>query len=221
MAAASLFPGLASAASRAVAVVPMLDPRVRGYARSRLITPIPEGDSRKHAVSEETTAINKKAVNQEIFLINFCLNICRVSLTFSETSRCTWHHFCVRCIAIISSWDNRCKKSKCQCQWTVSFIPVTFFKSICTNLSCKTWKFVIRIQFQRSSYYLESLHFMRIRSNKKKKHSSERKVVRSLLSYENYFPKGLKGTIWTIQSIWLILHLRKIDRNLKWCVHGT
>lgn len=30
MAAASLFPGLARAASRAVAVVPMLDPRVRG-----------------------------------------------------------------------------------------------------------------------------------------------------------------------------------------------
>lgn len=46
MAAASLFPGLARAASRAVAVVPMLDPRVRGYARSRLITPIPKGDDR-------------------------------------------------------------------------------------------------------------------------------------------------------------------------------
>lgn len=43
-AAASLLPGLAKAASSAVAVVPRLEPRVRGYARSRLITPIPGGD---------------------------------------------------------------------------------------------------------------------------------------------------------------------------------
>lgn len=35
--------GLARAASRAVAVVPMLEPSKRGYARSRLITPTPGG----------------------------------------------------------------------------------------------------------------------------------------------------------------------------------
>lgn len=35
-------PGLAIAASIDVVVVPIFDPSVRGYARSRLITPIPD-----------------------------------------------------------------------------------------------------------------------------------------------------------------------------------
>ena len=39
----SMSAGLARAASRAVVVVPMLEPRKRGYARSRLITPTPGG----------------------------------------------------------------------------------------------------------------------------------------------------------------------------------
>ena len=39
---ASVSPGLANAASIAVVVVPILDPRDRGYALSMLITPIPE-----------------------------------------------------------------------------------------------------------------------------------------------------------------------------------
>lgn len=43
----SMSAGLARAASRAVVVVPMLEPRKRGYARSRLITLTP-GEARGH-----------------------------------------------------------------------------------------------------------------------------------------------------------------------------
>lgn len=38
-------PGLARAARMAVVVVPMLEPRVSGYARSMLITPRPVGEA--------------------------------------------------------------------------------------------------------------------------------------------------------------------------------
>ncbi len=38
----SVSPGLAMAANIAVVVVPILDPRERGYALSSFITPIPE-----------------------------------------------------------------------------------------------------------------------------------------------------------------------------------
>ena len=44
----SLSEGLARAASRAVVVVPVLEPRKRGYARSRLITPTPGGAGGHH-----------------------------------------------------------------------------------------------------------------------------------------------------------------------------
>lgn len=44
----SMSAGLARAASRAVVVVPMLEPRKRGYARSKLISPTPGGAGREH-----------------------------------------------------------------------------------------------------------------------------------------------------------------------------
>lgn len=53
-AADSLSPGLASAARIAVVVVPMLEPRVKGYALSRLITPSPK--SVKGQMENELTA---------------------------------------------------------------------------------------------------------------------------------------------------------------------
>lgn len=43
-----MFEGLARAASRAVVVVPMLEPSKRGYTRSRLITPTPGGARGQH-----------------------------------------------------------------------------------------------------------------------------------------------------------------------------
>lgn len=50
----NLLPGLAKAARIAVVVVPMLDPSVRGYARSIVITPIP-GRKKKHQEGITTT----------------------------------------------------------------------------------------------------------------------------------------------------------------------
>lgn len=50
MALDSMLAGLARAASRAVVVVPMLEPSKRGYARSRLITPTPGGARGHHGL---------------------------------------------------------------------------------------------------------------------------------------------------------------------------
>ena len=47
----SVLPGLAKAAIMAVVVVPMLEPSVRGYALSMVITPIPGGEHKALNIS--------------------------------------------------------------------------------------------------------------------------------------------------------------------------
>jgi len=64
-AAGSLSPGLARAARRAVVVVPMLEPRVSGYALSRLITPTPEGQERSRSRSRSKSRWRRRERERE------------------------------------------------------------------------------------------------------------------------------------------------------------
>lgn len=57
MALSSMFEGLARAASKAVVVVPMLEPSKRGYTRSRLITPTPGGARGQNEALSPTSVI--------------------------------------------------------------------------------------------------------------------------------------------------------------------